>query len=74
MAAHRTVGPDSFGARGTIEVAGQTHEVFRLDVMPDVERLPMSLKVLLENQLRTEDGANVTGDHVRAVSDWDAAA
>ncbi len=74
MTARQTVGPDSFGARGTLAVAGQTHEIFRLDVMPDVERLPMSLKVLLENQLRTEDGTHVTGDHVRAVSEWDAAA
>ena len=74
VAAHQTVGPDSFGARGSIEVAGDTHEIFRLDVIPDVERLPMSLKVLLENQLRTEDGTNVTGDHVRTVAEWDAAA
>jgi len=72
VAAHEAVGPDSLGARGTIEVAGQMHEIFRLDVVPDVERLPMSLKVLLENQLRTEDGTNVTADHVRAVAEWDA--
>ncbi|MEO8330460.1 MAG: aconitase family protein, partial [Candidatus Nanopelagicales bacterium] len=80
MAAHRAdgVGPktensDSFGARATLETAGQSHEIFKVDVVAGVERLPMSLKVLLENQLRTEDGVNVTADHVTAVAQWDSA-
>ena len=75
MVAHRDrVGPDSFGARNTLTVAGRTHDIFRLDALPGVDRLPMSLKVLLENQLRTEDGTNVTAAHVSAVADWDAEA
>ncbi|WP_263730898.1 aconitate hydratase AcnA [Cellulomonas sp. SG140] len=63
---------DSFGSRGTIEVGGTSYEVFRLAAVPGVERLPYSLKVLAENLLRTEDGANITADHVRALAAWDA--
>ncbi|OJV57606.1 MAG: aconitate hydratase 1 [Cellulomonas sp. 73-145] len=62
---------DSFGSRGTIEVGGTSYEVFRLAAVPGVERLPYSLKVLAENLLRTEDGANITADHVRALAAWD---
>ncbi len=62
---------DSFGSRGTIEVGGTSYEVFRLTAVPGVERLPYSLKVLAENLLRTEDGANITADHVRALAAWD---
>ena len=67
-------GPNSFGARAELVAAGNSHEIFRIDAVPGVERLPMSLKVLLENQLRTEDGHNVTGDHVQALAGWDPAA
>jgi aconitate hydratase len=62
---------DSFGARGTIQAGGAEHEIFRLSAVEGAERLPFSLKVLLENLLRTEDGANVTADHIRALAGWD---
>jgi aconitate hydratase len=65
---------DSFGSRGTIEAGGAEHEIFRLSAVEGAERLPFSLKVLLENLLRTEDGANVTAEHVRALANWDPAA
>jgi len=66
--------PDSFGARGTIQAGGAEHEIFRLSAVEGAERLPFSLKVLLENLLRTEDGANVTADHIRALANWDPSA
>jgi len=62
---------DSFGARGTLDVGGSSYEIYRLAAAGDVGRLPYSLKVLLENLLRTEDGADITADHVRALVDWD---
>jgi aconitate hydratase len=65
---------DSFGAKGTLRAGGAEHEIFRLSAVDGAERLPFSLKVLLENLLRTEDGANVTADHVRALAGWDPAA
>ena len=65
---------DSFGAKGTIAAGGSEYEIFRLSAVEGSERLPFSLKVLLENLLRTEDGANVTADHVRALAGWDAGA
>jgi aconitate hydratase len=65
---------DSFGARGTLQAGGAEHEIFRLSAVEGAERLPFSLKVLLENLLRTEDGANVTADHIRALAGWDPAA
>jgi aconitate hydratase len=65
---------DSFGARGTLTVGSAAHEVFRLDTVDGAERLPYSLKILLENLLRTEDGANITAEHVRALAGWDPSA
>ncbi|MGB7685695.1 MAG: aconitate hydratase [Solirubrobacterales bacterium] len=68
---------DSFGARSTLEVSGRQYEVYRLDVLQerfDVARLPYSLKVLLENVLRLEDGVSVTAADVEAIASWDAAA
>src|SRR5690554_2960726 len=62
---------DSFGAKGTLEVGGKSYEIFRLAAVPGTERLPFSLKVLAENLLRTEDGANTTAEHVRAIAAWD---
>ncbi|MCG2798669.1 MAG: aconitate hydratase AcnA, partial [Cellulomonas sp.] len=62
---------DSFGSRGTLQVGGTDYEVYRLAAVPGLERLPYSLKVLAENLLRTEDGANITADHVRALAAWD---
>src|ERR1700709_414309 len=69
--------PDSFGARATLEVGGQTYEIFRLDALQerfDVGRLPYSIKVLLENVLRLEDGGSVSKADVEAIASWDAAA
>jgi aconitate hydratase len=65
---------DSFGARGTFEVGGTVHEIFRISAVPGGERLPFTHKVLLENLLRTEDGANVTAEQIRALGAWDPAA
>jgi aconitate hydratase len=68
---------DSFGARSTLEVGGKEYEVFRLDALQDrfdVARLPYSLKVLLENALRLEDGESVTAENVEAIASWDAKA
>ena len=65
---------DTFDSRATLDVDGRSYEIFRLDAVPGLERLPYSLKVLAENLLRTEDGANVTADHVRALASWDPAA
>ncbi|NIH80880.1 aconitate hydratase AcnA [Amycolatopsis viridis] len=65
---------DSFGARDTLKVGDASYEVFRLDKVPGSEKLPYSLKILLENLLRTEDGANITADHIRALGGWDPTA
>jgi len=62
---------DSFGAKGTLDVGGSSYEIFRLSAVEGLERLPYALKVLAENLLRTEDGANITADHVRALAGWD---
>ncbi len=62
---------DSFGSKGQLQVADATYEIYRLAAVPGVERLPYSLKVLAENLLRNEDGANITADHVRALASWD---
>ncbi|MET4095873.1 aconitate hydratase AcnA [Arthrobacter sp. UYCu712] len=65
---------DSFGSKGKLNVAGTEYEIFRLNSVEGAENLPFSLKVLLENLLRTEDGANITADHVRALAGWDPSA
>ncbi len=62
---------DSFGAKNTLVVDGQRYEVFRLDAVEGSERLPYSLKILLENLLRNEDGRLVTAKQIEAVRDWD---
>ncbi|MGJ0383654.1 aconitate hydratase [Paenarthrobacter nicotinovorans] len=62
---------DSFGSKGVLNVAGTDYEIFRLNSVEGADSLPFSLKVLLENLLRTEDGANITADHVRALAGWD---
>jgi len=62
---------DTFGSKGTLEVGGTSYEIFRLSAVEGTERLPYSLKILAENLLRTEDGANITADHVRALASWD---
>jgi aconitate hydratase len=63
---------DSFGARSTITVGGREVTLFRLDAVEGSERLPYSLKVLLENLLRNEDGHNVTAEQIRALAGWQA--
>jgi aconitate hydratase len=68
---------NSFGARAGLEVADRSFEIFRLDALAsvgDVGGLPFSLKVLLENLLRTEDGSAVTAEDVEAFARWDPAA
>ena len=67
--------PDSFGAKSTLDVAGTSHEIFKLDALQsefDVARLPYSLKVLLENLLRNEDGESVTRETIESVAKWSA--
>ena len=65
---------NTFASRSTLDVDGRDYEIYRLEAVPGLERLPYSLKVLAENLLRTEDGANITADHVRALAAWDPAA
>ena len=61
---------NSFDALDTLDVAGTEYQVFRIDKVPGYEKLPFSLKVLLENLLRTEDGKNVTDQQIRALGAW----
>jgi aconitate hydratase len=72
---------DSFGAKGQLDVDGTSYEIYRLSAVSGeglpadaVDSLPYSLKVLLENLLRTEDGANITKDDILALAGWDAEA
>ena len=68
---------DSFGARSTLAVGGRSYEIFRLDSLAgsfDVAGLPYSIKVLLENVLRLEDGVSVSREAIEAIAGWDAAA
>ena len=64
---------DSFGARSSFEVDGETREIYRLDAIGEghVDRLPYSLKILLENLLRHEDGRDVSRDDILALANWD---
>jgi aconitate hydratase len=61
---------DSFGAKSTLTVGSTDYEIFRIDTVAGHEKLPFSLKVLLENLLRTEDGANVTKEQIQALGSW----
>jgi aconitate hydratase len=65
---------NSFGARGTLTAGANTYQIYRLDAVPGHEDLPFSLKILLENLLRTEDGVNVTADHISALAGWNPVA
>ena len=70
--------PNSFGAQATLSVDGRRYEIFRLKALEEagltqLARLPFSIRVLLENALRNEDGARVTADHVRSLAAYDAA-
>jgi aconitate hydratase len=62
---------NSFDARDTLEVGDKSYEIYRLDAVAGTEKLPYSLKVLAENLLRTEDGSNVTKEHIEAIANWD---
>jgi len=66
--------PNSFGSRATLRVGETSYQIHRLDAAAGSGDLPFCLKVLLENLLRTEDGVNVTPDHITALAEWDAAA
>jgi aconitate hydratase len=69
-----TTSNDSFGAKAQLQVGEHAYEVFRLDAVEGAERLPFSLKVLLENLLRNEDGLLTTADDIRALAAWDPTA
>ncbi|WP_288037393.1 aconitate hydratase AcnA [Acidiphilium sp.] len=68
---------NSFGARDDLEVGGRSYEIFRIDALQashDVARLPFSLKILLENLLRNEDGESIRAADIEALANWDAKA
>ncbi|GAA1788128.1 aconitate hydratase [Planosporangium flavigriseum] len=65
---------DSFGARSQLGVGDASYEIYKISQVEGSARLPYSLKILLENLLRTEDGANITADHIRALGSWDPTA
>src|SRR5262249_47493195 len=62
---------NSFGSRATLRAGDADHAIYRLDAVPDAGSLPFSLKILLENLLRNEDGRQVTADHITALAQWD---
>jgi aconitate hydratase len=64
---------NSFGGRAALQVAGEEYQIYRLDAVEGSDTLPFSLKILLENLLRNEDGANITAGHVTALAQWDPA-
>ena len=64
---------NSFNAKKNLEVAGKSFEIFDISQIDGAATLPYSLKVLLENLLRTEDGANITADHINSLAAWDPA-
>ncbi|HEY1516067.1 MAG TPA: aconitate hydratase [Solirubrobacteraceae bacterium] len=69
--------PNTFDAKATLKVGERSYEIFRLDALQakyDVARLPFSLKVLLENLLRNEDGESIRAQDIEALAKWDAAA
>ena len=65
---------NSYDARDTLEVGDNSYQIYRLNAVPGTEKLPYSLKVLAENLLRTEDGKNITSDHIEAIANWDPSA
>ena len=62
---------NSLGAKKNLNVGGKDFEIFDISKIDGAASLPFSLKVLLENLLRTEDGANITADHIKALAQWD---
>ena len=65
---------NSLNAKDNLSVAGKSYEIFNISQIAGAATLPFSLKILLENLLRTEDGANITADHIKALANWDPAA
>lgn len=65
---------NSFNARQTLQVGSESYEIFAIDAVQGSDRLPFTHKILLENLLRTEDGANVTAETIRALGNWEAGA
>lgn len=63
---------NSFGAKAELKVEGTDYEIFRIDAVEGYDKLPFSLKILLENLLRTEDGKNVTDEQITALGSWKA--
>ena len=61
---------NSFNAKKNLEVAGKSFEIFDISAIDGASNLPFSLKILLENLLRTEDGANITAAHIKALASW----
>src|SRR6185312_10571891 len=73
----RTVNPNSYDAKATLSVGGRDYEIFRLDALQaayDIARLPFSLKILLENLLRNEDGESIRAQDIEALAKWNAGA
>lgn len=62
---------NSLGTKKNLSVAGKEYEIFDISQVQGAKTLPFSLKILLENLLRTEDGANITIDHINALAQWD---
>lgn len=69
-----TASKNSFNALSTLVVGEKSYDYYALNAVPGMEKLPYSLKVLGENLLRTEDGANITAEHIEAIANWDASA
>ena len=65
---------NSFGSRATLRSGETDHVIYRLDAVDGAGSLPFSLKILLENLLRNEDGRQVTAEHIAALAQWDPAA
>lgn len=62
---------NSFNAKSNLQVSGKNYEIFDISGIDGAATLPFSLKILLENLLRTEDGANITASHIKALANWD---
>ncbi|NUS71768.1 MAG: aconitate hydratase [Corynebacteriales bacterium] len=71
MPSETATSKNSFDAAHQLHVGNESYQIFRLSAVPGSDKLPFSLKILLENLLRTEDGANITADHIRALGSWD---
>jgi aconitate hydratase len=72
MASNGNDSGNSFGGRARLKVGGRDYQIFRIDSVPNTGRLPYSLKVLLENMLRHEDGVTVNPGDIEALAGWDA--